>query len=161
LERESMTSHSSELDQPTQAITDFATRLQYSDLPASVVHDTKRRIVDSLGGAIGGAQGAPVKILRELSAEHSFERGARIIGLKGRVTADMAAFTNGTAVRYLDFNDGFGSKNGSHPSDMIGGVLAIADAAGVSGERAILGVVAAYEANWSMPVNFMDLGWDQ
>ena len=57
----------------------------------------------------------------------------------------MAAFVNGTAVRYLDYNDtSFGKCNG-HPSDMIPGLMALAEVSEADGASLITAVVVAYE----------------
>ena len=59
----------------------------------------------------------------------------------------MAAFANAIMVRYLDANDTYISPiNGTgHPSDMIPGLLAVAEAYGSSTRELIAAVVVAYE----------------
>ena len=44
------------MDHSTKSIAEFATRLDYADLPADVVHDCKRRIIDTIGCAHRGVR---------------------------------------------------------------------------------------------------------
>ena len=79
-------------------------------------------------------------------------------------TPDMAAFVNGTMVRYLDFNDSYNGKDIAHPSDNIAPVLAAAEAHGRSGRALIAAVALAYEvqAAWADSFHLASGGvWDQ
>ncbi len=77
-------------------------------------------------------------------------------------TPELAAFANGIMVRALDFNDvNKGHRAGGHPSDVIPAVLAVADAYGMSGAEALLGVVVAYQGYGAIPVHIKKRGWDQ
>ena len=49
-------------------------------------------------------------------------------------------------IRYLDYNDGYTSKESGHPSDSIAAVLSATELANAGGRRAITGTVVAYEA---------------
>lgn len=154
------------MDNTTAQLAAFAGGMRYENLPAEVIHEAKRRLLDTLGCAIGGYDSPPGHISRSLAAGSrpaEGARGARVLGLEAATVPDLAAFANAAMVRYLDFNDSFASAraSGGHPSDMIPAVLAVADAAGASGRAALLGVVAAYQANAAVPVPFKKLGWDQ
>jgi 2-methylcitrate dehydratase len=80
-----------------------------------------------------------------------------------RTTPDLAAFANGTMLRYLDINDTHRTVDGSHPSDNLGGIVAVAEALGVGGRRLIEALVIAYELQCRFvdSVPFNDKGWDQ
>ena len=54
--------YSPQMDHSTRSIAEFATRLTYADLPADLVHDCKRRIVDTIGCAIRSFSDARVKL---------------------------------------------------------------------------------------------------
>lgn len=58
----------------------------------------------------------------------------------------MAAFYNGAAIRYLDFNDSY-LANGEtcHPSDNIAPVLAAAEFAGADGKDFLVALALAYQ----------------
>jgi len=53
--------------------------------------------------------------------------GARIPGTPFVLDPVKAAFDLGCLIRWLDFNDTFTAAQGSHPSDNLAGILAIAD----------------------------------
>ena len=44
-----------------------------------------------------------------------------------KTSPDLAVFANGTMIRYLDFNDGYMSLGGGHPSDTIASLLSTAE----------------------------------
>src|SRR5205085_6872656 len=85
-----------------------------------------------------------------------------VIGTRQRTTPDLAAFANGAAVRYLDFNDTYVGRFAVHPSDNIAACLAVAEAEGASAQELIVAIVIAYEANCRL-ADALDIsarGWD-
>ena len=98
--------------------------LRYEDLPPDVVHQAKRLMIDTLGCALGGYDSEPVRIARAQAATVTSTQPATILCSGERTSADLAAFANGSMIRYLDFNDGYiAPGTGGHPSDMIAAVL--------------------------------------
>ena len=53
--------------------------------------------------------------------------GARVIGTDLELDPVQAAFCIGTLIRWLDYNDTFLAAEWGHPSDNLGGILAVAD----------------------------------
>ena len=53
--------------------------------------------------------------------------GARVPGTSYELDPATAAFSFGTMIRWLDYNDTFTAAQGSHPSDNLGGILMLAD----------------------------------
>ena len=123
----------------------YASTLKYEDLPADVVHRTRRIIMDTLGCAIGGYDSEPARMARELAGEVSSSRPATILCSGQKTSMDLAVFANGVAIRYLDYNDGYISKGSGHPSDSIGGLLSPAEVMHSGGRDLILATVLAYE----------------
>src|ERR1051325_2298178 len=105
------------MDHSTRSIAEFATRLTYEDLPAEVIHDCKRRIIDTIRCAIAAC--ARVK------------DGATVIGTAHRTLPELAAFANAVASRYIEGNDTY-PGGGGHPSDCLLRILPVAQAAGAS-----------------------------
>jgi 2-methylcitrate dehydratase len=132
------------MDASTSRIANYATTLAYAELPPDVVHECKRRVVDTVGCALGAFDEPPSRIARALAERAHVPCGARILGTGQRVLPELAAFANGVAARYLDGNDVF-PGGGGHPSDVISAVLAAADLAGANGPAIITSIVLGYE----------------
>ncbi|MCE2464479.1 MAG: MmgE/PrpD family protein [Dehalococcoidia bacterium] len=151
------------MDKTTERISEYSSFLTFEDLPGKTVHQAKRRIIDALGCATGGYSSEPAAIARKLASGISSSQPARILGSGQPTSVEMAAFANSVALRYLDCNDTYVTKGGGHPSDMLGGVLAVAEMCHASGKQTIAAAVLAYEVcgRFSDEVPLPELGWDQ
>ncbi|HEU4753758.1 MAG TPA: MmgE/PrpD family protein [Armatimonadota bacterium] len=132
---------------PTLArrLAEYAASVRFEDLPAPVVHEVKRRVLDSLGCA-WGAYGSDVgQIARAVATGSESRPGSSVLGLVHSAVPELAAFANGALVRYLDFNDTYLSLEPAHPSDNIPACLAAAEAAGADGRALIAAIALAYE----------------
>src|SRR2546428_6586857 len=139
---------------------EFSVGLRFEDLPAAVVHEVKRRVIDSLGCALGAWNAEPCVIVRKVAG--TFAGNATLWGTRQRVPTDWAAFANGCLVRYLDFNDTYLSKEPAHPSDNIPAAMAVAEADSASGRDLITAITPAYEIQ-CRPCDAASLrarGWD-
>ncbi|HEY0867187.1 MAG TPA: MmgE/PrpD family protein [Fimbriimonas sp.] len=143
-------------------IADFACNLEYGDLTRESIHEVKRRLIDSMGCAMGAWTAEPAKIARLLASYSTSELGSTVVGTRHQSTPELAAFANGTMFRYLDYNDTYLSKEPAHPSDNLAAILAVADAFGLSGKHAILGAVIAYEVQCRLcdAYSIRKRGWD-
>ena len=121
----------------------WADAARFESLGKPVVHEVKRRILDSIGCALGAWKSRPGKVAREVAK--SVTGGASLLGAKHRTTPDLAAFANGALVRYLDFNDTYLSKEPAHPSDNIPAALAVGQVAGASNKDIINAIAIGYE----------------
>lgn len=122
----------------------YAAKLQFSDLPANVVHETKRRFIDSFATAVGGMDSEAFAIARKCAQRVSSDPGATLFG-GGKSSVEWATFVNGLAIRYLDFNDTYLSLEPAHPSDNLAPVLAVGEAVKANGQALITAAVLAYE----------------
>ena len=140
----------------------YCQSLCYDDLPSIVVHEVKRRVLDSLGCALGAWNAPPCRIARRVGQSVQAADGATLWGTNHKTLPDLAAFANGALVRYLDFNDTYLAKEPAHPSDNIAAILAVGEASRASGPRVIQAIVLAYE----LQCRFCDAaalrprGWD-
>lgn len=141
------------MDTATESIARYAAALRFEDLPAEVVHDTKRKLIDTLGCAIGAFDEEPCRIARALARRCIGRPPARIFGTQEMSTPEHAAFANGVMVRVQDYNDSYLARASCHPSDTISGVLALADAVRAGGKAVITATVLAYE----VACNFADV----
>jgi 2-methylcitrate dehydratase len=145
-----------------QQLADYVDSVNYQDIPENVVHETKKRIIDSLGCAIGAFKSGPVKISRKVSESAQDRQGATLFGTKTRTTPDLAAFVNGIMVRYFDYNDTYLSKEPAHPSDNIAPCFSVAEAEGANGKDLLLSIALAFEIQCRL-CDLADIrhrGWD-
>jgi 2-methylcitrate dehydratase len=120
----------------------FATTLRYDDIPAEVVHQARRCLLDALGCAIG-AYDAPGRPMMEATARALGGREeATIFGSGLRTSVYNAALVNSFLVRFLDYNDMGG---GGHNSDAIPSLLAVAEQKRCNGRDVIAAMVVSYE----------------
>jgi 2-methylcitrate dehydratase len=149
------------VDALTRQIADFASRISFDRLPAAVVAAARRFLVDTLACAITARDCESVWIgLRLAEGAAPTRYPGRIICHSQKSSAESAAFVNTAMIRNLDFNDQY---PGGHPSDCIGALLAIAEAANADGRRLISAMVAAYElfVRISDATGLRYRGWDQ
>jgi 2-methylcitrate dehydratase len=76
--------------------------------------------------------------------------GARVPGTAYELDPIAAAFNIGAMIRWLDFNDTWLAAEWGHPSDNLGGILAVADYLSRSGKRlsvreVLTGMIKAHE----------------
>jgi 2-methylcitrate dehydratase len=138
----------------------YADGLSYGDLDAATVERVKTHVIDTIGCGIGAFDEKPVGICR--AAALAAGGNATIIGTDRRTTPDLAAFANGAAFRYFDFNDTYVGRFSVHPSDHIAACLAVAEAERASAQDLIVAIVIAYEVNCRL-VDALDIakrGWD-
>jgi 2-methylcitrate dehydratase len=125
----------------------YATELRYEDLPEDVIRIARRAILDTIGCAFGGYAAGPSKIAIKLASEVSSRQAATVLIGGIKTSPDLAAFANGTMIRYLDFNDAFVSltHGAGHPSDTIAALLTSAEFTARSGRDLVTATVLAYE----------------
>lgn len=140
----------------------YARALCYDRLPAEVVHEVKRRVLDSLACAVGAWNAAPCRVARGIARSVAWPKGATVWGAANKTLPDLAAFANGTAVRYLDFNDTYLSLEPAHPSDNLAAILAAGEMARASGQRVIQAIALAYEIQCRLcdAAALRPRGWD-
>jgi 2-methylcitrate dehydratase len=145
-----------------QRLADYSIGLKFENLPAEVVHEAKRVVIDSLGVAIGALHQEPCRIARSVASEYSAKLGATVFGTRHVVPPDWAAFANGCCVRYFDYNDTYLSKEPAHPSDNITAALAAAESVGAGGRELITAIVLGYEVQcrFADAVSIRARGWD-
>jgi 2-methylcitrate dehydratase len=127
-----------------QRFAEYAGRLRFEDLPAAVVHETKRRFIDSFATAVGAMAADAHAIARRCALRVQGTSSARLLG-GGKSSGEWATFVNGLLIRYLDYNDTYLSKEPAHPSDNLAAVLAAGELAGRNGRDLITAAVLAYE----------------
>ncbi|HZP81211.1 MAG TPA: MmgE/PrpD family protein, partial [Chthonomonadaceae bacterium] len=140
----------------------YAAGLRYEDLPPETIHEAKRRLLDTLGCAMGAFGSEPATIARRLARTVTSTVPATVIGTAHQTAPELAAFANGVLFRYLDYNDTYLSKEPAHPSDNFAAVLAVAEPQRSSGQEIITAAVLAYEIQCRLcdAASIRARGWD-
>jgi 2-methylcitrate dehydratase len=123
---------------------EYARKLRFEDLPPPVVHETKRRFIDSFATSVGAMPSEAYAVAKKCALRVQGTPGATLLG-GGKSSPEWATFVNGLLIRYLDFNDTYLSLEPAHPSDNLASVLAVGEAVGASGAEMILAAALAYE----------------
>ena len=105
------------------------------------------RIIDNASVAIASLNRRAVISSREMALKHPRKNGATLFGIdsKKKFDCEWAAWTNGTAVRELDFHDTFLAADYSHPGDNIPPLISVAQQNKKSGLDLLRGIITAYE----------------
>ncbi len=105
------------------------------------------RIIDNASVAIASLNRRAVISSREMALKHSRRNGATLFGVNNKLKFDCewAAWSNGTAVRELDFHDTFLAADYSHPGDNIPPLISVAQQNKKSGLDLLRGIITAYE----------------
>ncbi len=92
-------------------------------------YDTARHmLMDSLACAMLALQyPACTKLLGPVVPEAQMPNGVKVPGTAYQLDPVQGAFNIGAMIRWLDFNDTWLAAEWGHPSDNLGGVLAVAD----------------------------------
>lgn len=149
-------------DRITKSLANFAERITYEDLSEEVIKEAKRRIIDTLGCLMSGYDQDATTAARKLANQYETNSGATIIGTTKKAHVDIATLANGTAIRYLDFNDTYLSVEPQHPSDTIAPLLALAESRNIATKDLITAVVVAYEIGVTFcdEASLKNNGWD-
>ncbi len=127
-----------------QRLASYSTSLRYEDLPAIVVHEVKRRFIDSIATAVGALDSDAATIARRCAAKFQGQPAISMLG-GGTSTLEWATFVNGLLIRYLDYNDTYLSLEPAHPSDNLAAVLSVGELVGAPGTALITASALAYE----------------
>src|SRR5437879_7432727 len=140
----------------------YASSFRFEDLSKEVVHEVKRRVIDSLGCALGAWNEEPCIIARKVASGFSAKAGSTIVGTNHRAPPDWAAFANGCCIRYFDYNDTYLSKEPAHPSDNISAALPVAESVGANGRELMTAIALAYDVQCRFcdAASIRARGWD-
>ena len=145
-----------------EQLSEYAHSLQFQQIDSESIIETKKRILDSLGCAIGSFNEKPARKTRQLIQNNYIGKASTVLGTKTRTTPDIAAFANGLLIRYFDFNDTYLSKEPAHPSDNISACLAAGEASRSTGKDLLAAIVLAYEIQCRLcdAASLRSRGWD-
>jgi 2-methylcitrate dehydratase len=114
---------------PDNVLTGIADYVLDYKITSPLAFETARNcLIDTLGCGLEALEyPACTKLLGPLVPGMTIERGAKVPGTSYQLDPVQAAFNIGTMIRWLDFNDTWLAAEWGHPSDNLGGILAVAD----------------------------------
>lgn len=132
------------MDQTTRYIANAVTGITFDGLDERTVHETKRRVLDSIACAAGAFTYPLSGAMRRMAQSQSGKPTARVWFTGESSNVHFAGLANGTMVRYLDMSDTILSSAAGHPSDMIPAMVALAEGHGADGQTLIAAIAASY-----------------
>jgi 2-methylcitrate dehydratase len=120
---------STERPAPDRVLVDIASYARDARIASDVAYETARYcLMDTLAcGFQALAFPACTRLLGPLVPGATMAGGARVPGTSYELDPVQAAFNIGAMIRWLDFNDTWLAAEWGHPSDNLGGILAVAD----------------------------------
>ena len=114
---------------PDYILTDIVDYVYNYEIGSELAYQTARLcLLDSIGCALEALEyPACTRMLGPLVSDTVVLNGAKVPGTSFQLDPVQAAFNIGAMIRWLDFNDTWLAAEWGHPSDNLGGILAVAD----------------------------------
>ena len=154
------------MDDIREALVALVESVREESLSDEVAHEVGRRLLDTIGIAVGGWDESPSKAMRAFAAGSAAALGpaASVWGTRTRVSPEVAALANGTMMHSQDYMDTYLSASGEacHPADLIPGMVALAEHGGHATEELIRAIVVGYEVACRLcdSAEIRSRGWD-
>jgi 2-methylcitrate dehydratase len=120
---------SNERPAPDKVLTDIADYALNYEIESDLAYTTAQHcLIDTLGCGLEALDyPACTRLLGPIVPGTVVPNGARVPGTGFQLDPVQAAFNIGAIIRWLDFNDTWLAAEWGHPSDNLGGILAVAD----------------------------------
>ena len=114
---------------PDKVLTGIADYALTYKIESDLAYSTAQHcLIDTLGCGLEALEyPACTKLLGPIVPGTIVPNGARVPGTSYQLDPVQAAFNIGAIIRWLDFNDTWLAAEWGHPSDNLGGILAVAD----------------------------------
>jgi 2-methylcitrate dehydratase len=115
--------------EPDRVLVDIADYALTYEVDSALAYETARNcLMDTLGCGLEALEyPACTKLLGPVVPGTVVPNGAHVPGTDYVLDPVQAAFSIGTMIRWLDYNDCWLAAEWGHPSDNLGGILAVAD----------------------------------
>jgi len=129
----------------TRDIAEFAVQTRYQDLPAAVVHEAKRDIINVLAVGLYSARDPSLQILLSLFSEEGGNPRASVWGAGFKTTLANAALANGYTAHLEDYDDTHFPTVVHPTAPTLPAAYALAEQRGASGRDLITAVALGVE----------------
>lgn len=115
--------------EPDSVLVDIADYVLNYEVKSDLAYTTARNcLIDTIGCGLEALEyPACTKHLGPIVQGTVVPNGAKVFGTQFQLDPVKAAFDIGAMIRWLDFNDTWLAAEWGHPSDNLGGILAVAD----------------------------------
>jgi 2-methylcitrate dehydratase PrpD len=142
-----MKTSKSELSSFSGQLATFIDNTNISNIPANVLHEAKRSLLNYFGSALGGINYGPVQDVLSFVSSYSGPRLATVIGSDVKLDAFNAAFINSISANILDFDDTH-IPTIIHPtSPVASAVLSLGEIRNASGVDILNSIVVGIETS--------------
>jgi len=129
----------------TRKLAGVLSAVTYGDLPALVVAEAERSVLDWLGSVLAGSLEPPARFAQKVIARMGASRDATVFSA-GRSSAAGAALANGVASHILELDDIHKASTVHAAAAIIPAALAMAEREHADGRAFLRAVVLGYEA---------------
>src|SRR5579863_8036508 len=129
----------------TRRLAEFLSRATFAELPALVVADTRRSVLDWLGSALAGSLEPPARMTQRVIDGFGASEEATVFSAP-RASAPAAALANGVASHILELDDIHKASTVHAAAPVIPAALAAAEREHADGKAFLLAVALGYEA---------------
>ena len=162
-----MAAHSGSYDDrtsvETRTLLDFVCHTSAAEIPAEVLHESTRCLLDHVGLAVAGAAEPAARIATEQCRTLGGDPQARVLGTADRLRITDAALVNGIACHALDFDDTHVPTILHPTTPLYAAGTPLAEWRGASGGELLaahaLGYELAARASNSLYPEHYDAGW--
>src|SRR6201991_3115228 len=114
---------------PDKVLVDIVDYVSNYRVDSALAYETARNcLIDTLGCGLEALEyPACTKLMGPIVPGTVVPHGAKVPGTQFQLDPVQAAFNIGAMIRWLDFNDTWLAAEWGHPSDNLGGILAVAD----------------------------------
>jgi 2-methylcitrate dehydratase PrpD len=146
---------------PTRDLAEFASRLQYKDIPKAAIERAKTCVFDSLGNILYASTLPWCQILYQVIREEGGPSAVACWGQPERVSVTQAGLYNGTAGHGFELDDLHHLAGLHGGSAIIPASIAIAEhVGGGTGKELVTAIVAGYEVGARIGMAVMkDMFW--
>jgi len=116
------------------------------DIPPTLVHESKRLLLDFLGVGLAGSQSDSGRIAASFAIEQAGPPQATLLGIGSRCDAGNAAFANAIASHSVELDDIDEEALFHHGPPIVAAALAAAELANASGAELLAAIVAGCES---------------
>jgi len=135
------------MDTIAESLVGYVSEATYDKLPAEVISETKKFVLDTIGVGLAGAREPGCREVVDVVGKWSaYDAGSTIIYYGDKVSPPEAAFANSVLMHALDFDDTLDSSAMHTHVSSLPAALALAEVRGnVSGKELITAVAVGVD----------------